>query len=98
MPKGRFIRRKAGKKKSSFLAPAVEEMLSKEKANVRARRVLGRAVVTTKVQTASGEALSRSISIVGKKRTITAASRVSKDKLLGTKRRSRGIKITRTKK
>jgi len=40
MPKGRFIRRKAGKKKSGFLAPAVEDMLSKEKANVRARRVL----------------------------------------------------------
>ncbi|MCD6246951.1 MAG: hypothetical protein J7J87_00760 [Candidatus Diapherotrites archaeon] len=98
MPKGRFIRRKAGKKKSGFLAPAVEDMLSKEKANVRARRVFGRAVLTTKVQTASGETLSRSISIIGKKRTITAASRVGKDKLLSTKRRSRGIKITRTKK
>jgi len=98
MPKGRFIGRKAGKKKSGFLAPAVEDKLFEEKAKVRARRVLGRTVVTTKVQTAGGKTLSRSISIVGKKRRVTVASRVSEDRLLGTKRRSGGIIVSRTKK
>lgn len=92
----RFLRKRV-RKKSPF-APIIEDILSQEVPEVRARRVLGRTVVSTKVSTAGGETLARSVSVHGKKWEVTAASRVSKDKRLGTGRRTRRISIKRKKK
>lgn len=94
----RPVRRRARKKNKGPFAPIVEDILSQERARVSARRVLGRTVVTTKVSTAGGKTLARSVTIYGKKRDVTVAGRVSKDPLLRTERKTRGIIVKRKKK